>query len=80
MCTRRASISYVFLFCEVLALKGHKPISSLPSISQIILVRLQLTMVKGWSDVSAAEVEQIHRWTKAGMTPAELLNNYITTI
>ena len=26
-------------------------------------------MVKGWSDVSAAEVEQIHRWTKAGMTP-----------
>ena len=32
-------------------------------------MRLQLTMVKGWSDVSAAEVEQIHRWTKAGMTP-----------
>ena len=26
-------------------------------------------MVKGFSDVSHAEIEQIHRWTKAGMTP-----------
>ena len=43
----------------------------LPCHPQVLLplVRLQLTMVKGWTDVSAAEVEQIHRWTKAGMTP-----------
>ena len=26
-------------------------------------------MVRGFSDVCPAEVEQIHRWAKAGMTP-----------
>ena len=26
-------------------------------------------MVKGFSDMSAAEIEQVHRWTQAGMTP-----------